>query len=238
MALIDSANITELTNRLGASELDLATAKDIAVSNSAMERLAAARDYVYDMGTTLTGTEFDNILALATSLRGSERTMMEYLETTLEDSVNALDTYFNATVGTGMRAYYTGLAAATTVNWNVNFRKLWRRIKQEELVIALASASNSAGTWTVSYDADGIELPSVVTIRTEALVGASDIIVTLVLDVDDTTTATIGINIPSETVADTAFVVRNTLYNEFIGVSSMTITGGTNGDSIKLWIAT
>jgi hypothetical protein len=170
-------------------------------------------------------------------MRGSERTMTDYLETTLEDSVNALNTYFVDTVGTGMRAYYTGLDVATTVTWDVNFRSLWRRIREEELIIALANASRAGGTWTVGYDADGIELASGLEVRTEALVGASDIIVTLVLDVDDTTTATIGIRIPAETAADTAFAVQNTLYTEFIGVSSMSVTGGTNGDSIKLWVS-
>jgi len=237
MALIDPSNITELTDRLGDAELDLITTRDIDTGGSAMNRLAAARDYVYDMGATLNGTEFDNILTLATSIRGSERTMLDYLETTLEDSVNALNTYFVDTVGTGMRAYYTGIDVATTVTWDVNFRSLWRRIRDEELIIALANASRSGGVWTVGYDADGIELASGLEVRTEALVGASDIIVTLVLDVDDTTTATIGIRIPAETVADTAFTVQNTLYTEFIGVSSMSVTGGTNGDSIKLWVS-
>jgi hypothetical protein len=236
MALIDPSDITELTDRLGDAELALITARDINTNGSAMNRLAAARDYVYDMGATLNGTEFDNILALATSIRGSEVTMMDYLETTLEDSVNALNTYFVNTVGKAMRAYYTGIDVATTVTWDVNFRSLWRRIREEEIIIALATGSRSGGTWSVSYDADGIELPSGLEVRTEALVGASDIIVTLVLDVDDTTTATIGIRIPAETVADTAFTVQNTLYTEFIGVSSMSVTGGTNGDSIKLWV--
>lgn len=237
MALIDPSNITELTDRLGDAEADLITTRDIDTAGSAMNRLAAARDYVYDMGSTLNGIEFDNILTLATSIRGSERTMTDYLETTLEDSVNALNTYFVDTVSTGMRAYYTGLDAATTVAWDVNFRSLWRRIREEELIIALSTASKSGGTWTVSYDADGIELASGLEIRTEALVGASDIIVTLVLDVDDTTTATIGIRIPATTAADTAFAVQNTLYTEFIGISSMSVTGGTNGDSIKLWVS-
>ncbi len=237
MALIDPSNIKELTDRLGDAEADLVTTRDIDASGSAMNRLAAARDYVYDMGSVLNGTEFDNILTLATSIRGSESTMMDYLETTLEDSVNALNTYFVATVGTGMRAYYTGIDTETTVAWDVNFRDLWRRIREEELIIALSNASKSSGTWTIGYDADGIELASSLELRTESLVGASDIIVTLVLDVDATTTATIGIRVPAGTVADTAFTVKNTLYNKFIGVSSMSVTGGTNGDSIKLWVS-
>lgn len=237
MALIDPSNITELTDRLGDAEADLITTRDINTSNSAMNRLAAARDYVYDMGSTLNGTEFDNILTLATSVRSAERTMSDYLETTLQDAIDALNTYFVDTVGTDMRAYYTGLDASTTVTWDVNFRSLWRRIREEELIIALSTASKSGGTWSVTYDADGIELPSGLEVRTEALVGGSDIIVTLVLDVDDTTTATIGIRIPAATAADTAFVVQNTLYSEFVGVSSMSVTGGTNGDSIKLWVS-
>jgi len=237
MALIDPSNITELTDRLGDSEADLATARDINTNGSAMNRLAAARDYVYDLGSTLNGTEFDNILTLATAMRGSERTMTDYLETTLTDSVNALNTYFVDTVGTGMRAYYTGLDTDTTVTWDVNFRSLWRRVREEELIIALSNATKSGGVWTVGYDANGIELASGLEVRTETLVGASDIIVTLTLGVDDSTTATIGIRIPAETAADTAFTVRNTLYDEFIGVSSMVVTGGTNGDSIKLWVS-
>lgn len=236
MALIDPANITELTNRLGNAEADLIVTRDIDAVGSAMNRLAAARDYVYDMGSTLNGTEFDNILNLATSVRSSERILTDYLKITLEDSVNALNTYFVATVGTGMRAYYTGIDTGTTVTWNSNFRSLWRRIREEELIIALSNASRAGGTWTVGYDAGGIELASGFELRTESLIGASDIIVTLVLDVDDDTTATIGIRIPSETVADTAFTVQNTLYTKFIGVSSMSVTGGTNGDSIKLWV--
>lgn len=236
MALIDPATITELTDRLGDAEADLAAARSILVSNSAMERLAASRDYVYDLGAALNGTEFDNILTLATSIRSTERVMLNYLETTLDDAVNALDTYFLNTVDTGMRAYYTGLATATTVTWDVNFRNLWRRAKNEELIIALASGSKSGGTWTVSYDSAGIELESSVELRTEALVGASDIIVTLVLDVDETTTTTIGVRIPAATVVDTAFTVSSSTYSQFIGVSSMTITGGTNGDAVKLWV--
>lgn len=237
MALIDSASIKELTDRLGDAEASLASARNIAVSNSAMERLAASRDYVYDMGATLNGTDFDNILTLASTIRSNERTMLTALEDALDDSVNGLDTYFNDAVSTGMRAYYTGLDTDTTVAWDVNFRTLWRRVRSEELIIALSTASKAAGSWTVSYDADGIELESSLEVRTETLIGGSDVIVTLILDVDDTTTATIGIRIPAGTAADTVFTIQNTTYRQFIGVSSISVTGGTNGDSFKLWVS-
>jgi len=236
MALIDPANIKELTDRLGDAEASLASTRDIDTANSAMERLAASRDYVYDMGATLNGTDFDNILTLASTIRSNEKSMLTSLEDALDDAVNGLDTYFNDAVSTGMRAYYTGLDTATTVAWDVNFRNLWRRVRDEELIIALSSASKAAGTWTVSYDADGIELESYLELRTETLIGGSDIIVTLTLDVDDTTSATIGIRIPAGTAADTAFAVQNTSYRQFIGVTTLSVTGGTNSDSIKLWV--
>lgn len=237
MALIDPANITELTDRLGASELDLATARDIDTSDSAMERLAAARDYVYDLGSALNGDDFDNILNLATSMRSSEKTLTTYLEDTLSEAVSALDTYFIAVVGTGMRAYYTGLDAATTVAWDSDFRNLWRRLQDEELIVFLSSATRSGGVWTIAYDANGIELESTLEVRPETLIGAADVIVTLVLANADGTTSTIGVRVPAATAADTAFPVSNSTYSQFVGINSMSVTGGTNGDIVKLWLS-
>ncbi|MBS1722744.1 MAG: hypothetical protein JSS66_07015 [Armatimonadetes bacterium] len=202
-----------------------------------MERLAAARDFVYDMGSTLNGTEFDDILALATAMRAAEKTLTTSLEEVLAEAITGLEAYFVDVTGGSMRAYYTGLDADTTVAWDNDFRNLWRTLQAEELIIALSSATKSAGSWTVSLDADGIQLPNALELRPETTIGASDVIVTLVLDVDDETTATIGVRIPASTAADTVFPVRNSAYDSFVGVSSMTVTGGTNGDSIKLWLS-
>lgn len=236
MALIDVVEMTELTDRLGASEADLQDALDGGASGSAMNRLAAARDYAYDAGGALTGTSFDNVLALATTLRGCEKTLEANAEAALSSAVSALDTYLYAETGKTLKNYYDGTVVNKTIDWDDDFRGLWRRIKSEELVIKLNDSLKAAGTWGTTITSPGIEIASKIELRAATLIGAADVVVTLTLTSSADTSVNIGILVPAGTAAGATFPIRNSSYTTFKAVTAAVLTGGTNGDSIEVWV--
>jgi hypothetical protein len=236
MALIDVAEMTELTNRLGASEADLQAALDDGDTNSAMGRLMAARDYTYDAGGSLNGTSFDNILTLATALRGCERTLKSNSEASLSAGVSALDAYALAETSKTFRAYYDGKETETTIAWNDDFRGLWRRLKSEELVIKLSDSLKTAGTWATTLTDPAIELASKMELRAATTIGAADVVVTLTLTTSADTSVNIGVLIPAGTAAGTAVQVKNSTYTTFKAVTAVAVTGGTNADSVEVWV--
>lgn len=236
MALIDVSEMTELTNRLGASEADLQAALDEGTVNSAMERLVAARDYAYDAGGSLSGTEFDNVLTLATVLRGCERTLTSNAEASLNNAVSALDAFVLAETSKTFKNYYDGTDGDTTIAWDDDFRSLWRRVKNEELVLKLSDSLKTAGTWATTLTSPGIELATKLELRAATLIGGADVIVTLTLTSSADTSVNIGIQVPAGTAAGTAFAIRNSTYTTFKAVTAVAVTGGTNADSVEVWV--
>lgn len=237
MALIDVSEITALTDLFGQAEASLQDAANPATVGSAGEGLHDARDQVYDAGGSLDDDDFDNVLTLATTLRTAERDLSDTILASLAAVPPALDAYFSSQVGETMRSYYDGTSSPKTVGWDTNFRSLWRRVQNEELVIALSSATKGSGTWAVTYDADGIELDTRLELRPSTLIGGTDVVVTLTLTKASGATAVVGVNIPAGTAAGTAFAVSHSSGSTFNGVTTMTVTGGTNGDVVKLWVS-
>jgi len=78
-------------------------------------------------------------------------------------------------------------------------------------------------------------LASYLEVRTGSLIGASDVVVTLVpIKADGTNDSPKTLNIPATTANKTQYAINDT--TKYIGIFSIGITGGTNGDIIEVWI--
>jgi len=152
-------------------------------------------------------------------------------------SVGSLDNYFILTFGTGMREYYDGSEASKTVTWNNMFRQLWRREMNQELVIQLATAVKAAGVWTTNVVVPGIELPSALEVRADTTIGASNISLTIGLTTELEEDISSGMSIAAGTISGTATPITYSVYSRFIDLRTLSVSGGTNGDELSIWVS-
>lgn len=236
MALYDVTTITELANLLGAAEFEIDDMINSYYHGAIMERLISARSLVYDHGMNLNSVEFDRIRQLAESLRFNETTIIDVMQDSLSLSINALDNYFRQTFAIGMRDYYDGSDDSHTVLWNDMFRQLWRREMNQELIICLATAVKTSGVWGTHVVAPGIELASGLEIKTDTTIGNSDISLAVGLTTELHEDVSSGISIAANTVAGAKTTVTYNSYSKFIDLRTISASGGTNGDSISIWV--
>lgn len=237
MALYDVATITEFANYLGAAEFEIDDMINEYYHGAVMERMIEARKLVYDHGMTLNSVEFDRIRQLAENMRLNETTVVETLQDSLSLSIGAVDNYFRQTFGTGMREYYDGSDNDHTVLWNDMFRQLWRRIMNQELIIELATATKSGGVWTTHVISPGIELASSLSVKAETTIGPSNISLTIGLTTEAEEDVNTGMSVPANTSTGTNIPITYNVLSRFTDLRTLSASGGTNGDSLSIWVA-
>jgi hypothetical protein len=186
---------------------------------------------------TIVNTDFDSSTILAQSMRTTENALSSTLSSVYASYQTALDTYVNANKSATLRNYYNSLSVERTVAFTENYRSFYRRIKTEELIVKLYSNTKSVGVWgsTVNHYSTTNMLASFLEVRTGSLIGASDVVVTLVpIKSDGTNDSPKTLNIPATTANKTQYSISDA--TKYIGIYSIGITGGTNGDIIEVWV--
>ncbi|MBS1722732.1 MAG: hypothetical protein JSS66_06955 [Armatimonadetes bacterium] len=237
MAVYDVAVITTITNALGAVENVLTTQVDEGTSGSIMEGLVTARQTAFDEGMTLNELPFDYVRDLVQGLRKAETDASDTLLSVLDLALLTLDGYFGAALGTNMRTYYDGSDAAHTVTWDDAFRTAWRRVLGQELILQLAQATKSSGSWTTSVTTPGIELPVGLEVRTDSNIGVLGLTVTLGLTDHNGNDVEVGVWVEGDTPDGTVFQVTSDASSTFTDVRTISVSGGQNGDSVSVWVS-
>jgi len=186
---------------------------------------------------TIVNTDFDSSTILAQSMRTTENALSSTLSSVYASYQTSLDTYVNANKSATLRNYYNSLSVERTVAFTENYRSFYRRIKTEELIVKLYSNTKSVGVWgsTVNHYSTTNMLASFLEVRTGSLIGASDVVVTLVpIKSDGTNDSPKTLNIPATTANKTQYSISDA--TKYIGIYSIGITGGTNGDIIEVWV--
>jgi len=202
----------------------------------------------------------DSITALNTACRTLEKTIASSWTTALNPVLNALDTYVTAQTGSSFRNWYNASTDNRTINvgnsagtWSgeyLYFQKLWRQVKNNELIVVLDSMTNTTGSWAHTNENSSmlneILLETPMAIRAGSTnnrshnIGANPIIVNVLLTHLSGSTEVATIHIPANTVAGTVFpIVSSTTgsTNKFVSLSVSSITGGTDGDVVEFWVA-
>jgi hypothetical protein len=185
----------------------------------------------------IVNADFDSSTILAQSMRTSENALSSTLSSVYASYQTALDTYVNANKSATVRNYYNSLSVERSVSFTENYRSFYRRIKSEELIVKLYSNTKSVGVWgsTVNHYSTTNMLATLLEVRTGSLIGASDVVVTLVpIKSDGTNDSPKTLNIPATTANKTQYAINDT--TKYKGIFSIGITGGTNGDIIEVWI--
>jgi hypothetical protein len=195
----------------------------------------------------ITDADTDATSTLLKSFRTSEATFLSNLTSSLTAYQTALDAYFTSITTKTMRNYFTGLdsnglsPAVLNVAWSENYRRFYRNIKNEELIVKLYSITNTGGTWGSLVNTNpvlgmiGTTLEIRVASDSTQVSSSMAIVVNLVpIKTDGTNDATIVVTVPVNS-ASNAQISINT--NKYIGVSSLTIaSGGSAGNKLEVWV--
>jgi hypothetical protein len=136
-----------------------------------------------------------------------------------------------------MREYYNARETNRTVIWNDMFRLLWRREMNQELIIKLATASRSGGVWTTNVISPGVSLPSSLEVRADTLIGPTNISLTIGLTTEAGADVSTGLLIPANTAIGVAKPITYNVLSRFTDLRTLSATGGTNGDSLSVWVS-
>lgn len=231
MSLITSSNILSITTSIGESYTDLLSTLDSGSANSAISKMVDARQ---EIDTQQSESDFDDAGTLMDAVRNNELTLTNVVQTALEESVNALNAYYTSAQGTTFKAYWHGRSASYLVDFTTAFRDLWRSVRDEELCVLLASKSKSGGSWQTTSNVTTLERETTLDLRAGSVIGAADIVVTLTLVRTDSTVDVIVITIPSGAAEDTYYPINDS--EQYLTISSVSCTGGTNGDVVEVWV--
>lgn len=177
--------------------------------------------------------DYDAAQTWQSALRAIELSMITSMESMLRGACTGANTYFSTSWGAAFKPYWHALEASRTVAWTSNFRALWRRVMDEELVVRLGSITRGSG-WGPYVEDTTIEVASTLDVRAGTLIGASNVILTLTLTTEDDETDVQVLTIPAATGDGTVFNVNGaTKYKAVVGASA---TGGTALDSLEVWV--
>jgi hypothetical protein len=182
----------------------------------------------------------DEALTLVQSLRKLETTIPVTTKGLLSNTISALDTYVKANTGAALRTHFAAsMADYGVAHWSDNFRTLWRRVKNEELIVQVAHAINAEGTWT-SYQGSGedktLGIETAMELRVQNTVITDDIAVTVTLEHSDGSTSLYSTTIAEGTAADTKYTIKVNNKTKFLSVTSIAATGGGDENRLEVWV--
>lgn len=232
--------------------------------DTAYEHVKAARTYVRSTAGTSFLTDYANSITLASAFNTILSTMTSNLNGTLTAAVTALNTYCTTVNGASFKSWFqdirlNNVTAATepsdeTYTWPNEFRALWRRVRNEELMVRVSTIHNTSDVWAVTaddgthYNSRSLVIPTAMVLYVGNTVGGSDPITgTITFDTKDAggnaLTVVIPLSaftnptgIPVATAAATVYTIAlGTTYTTFTGVNSISLTGGTDGDELLIY---
>lgn len=235
MALTNGTTFSPIASALGNADAKLQDTLNISDTAQTLYLVRSARKSVGTEVQLATDSDYDDLISLESSLRALEKTVPNAVNPVLYASIAALETYFKAETGSTFRTYWNSKTTDSTITFTDNFRTLWRRAKNEELIVKLGDVTRSGGVWpgTLS-NTKTITNPSLLEVRTGSLIGAASIIVNVTAVKADNTTDLLTLTIPAAAPSGTSYSIGGNV--KYASVSAISITGGTNGDVVAVWI--
>lgn len=243
MALTDASVMQQIINDLAAAYLNIVSTVDLARNpNNMLYWLTDARKRVVT-ATSGAASDYDYILTLQTSMRSLEKNLTTNVTPLLSNAASSLNTYFNSNNKVKFRDYWNAKTAGTTLTFSDNFREFWGVATGEEVIVKLGHASYP---WTggSKYTVDNTNpiLLTAMEFRANTTIGSSDINIAATMITSNGGTELVSTTIPANTPIGTSISLSGTsrkyqgIYQSSPGVYSISISGGTSGDSISLWI--
>lgn len=184
-------------------------------------------------------SEYNNILSLITQSRSIETNLPNTLNNILTPICNSINSFYTSQYGSRFRTYFKDVYVADPAAeiWTEDFKKVWRRALNEELVVRLGTVEKSAGTWGSFTSDKSIVLDSSLELRTTASIGSTAIPIAVYMTKSVGSSELITLTIPAGTGV-TSFDLTTTTTTKFTGIESVTISDsyGTNGTIFEFWV--
>ena len=248
--ILTKAVFKGITDDLGLMWAQIITQCTPATSGGVLNKLRASRNGVLatvadNSGSTTYDKEVDAAMTLANAMRVIEKGLLVGMKGLVSSAAQAIQTSVATATGTATTVktqFKATMASTTAVDWSDSFRDLWRFAMKEELVVPVFDYKKAAGTWgavTTLRKAD-CTIASALELRVVKCAAAADITITQIVFTTATGTVTKNYN------GSTAWVVKNadegtavTLDSgstKYIGITSLTCTGGTDDDQLQVWV--
>lgn len=226
--LTDYSNMQSITTAMGIAD---AQAQALVDPNNSASALSKAISIRHTVTAQKADADFDSATALEQSMRSVERSLPTSAGALTQSLATALSSYVTAQTGTSLRLYYKSGAVAFTDQ----FRALWRRVQKEELIVKVAHAAcGTSNAWGAMAQDAAISLGTPLEIRVPALIGAAAITVNATLTKASGGSDLVTVTIPLATPAASSFTLAGPT-GKYVGVSAVTLTGGTQGDTLEFW---
>lgn len=231
MSLTTAANVLSITTALGEAYTDLQSTIDTGSPSSALSKLIAARQ---EIDTQQAEPDFDEATTWMSDVRNNEISLENTINNALDEAVNACNTYYVSAQSSSFKSYWHGRSSTYLVAFTTAFRALWRLVRDEELCVLVSSKTKSAGVWQATSSVNTLGRETTLDLRAGSTIGGADITVTLTLVRGDGTVDVIVMTIPSGAAEDTYYPINGT--EQYLTVTDISCTGGTNADIVEVWV--
>jgi hypothetical protein len=231
MSLTTAANILSITTALGEAYTDLQATIDDGSPSSALSKLIAARQ---EIDTQQAESDFDEATAWMSDVRDNETSLENTINNALDEAVNACNTYYVSAQNSSFKSYWHGRSASYLVSFTTAFRNLWRLVRDEELCVLLSSKTKSGGVWQSTSTINTLGRETTLDLRAGSAIGGADITVTLTLVRGSGVVDVIVMTIPAGAALDTYYPINGSI--EYLTITDISCTGGTNSDIVEVWV--
>lgn len=231
MSLTTASNILTITTALGEAYTGLKSTIDTGNASSALSKLIDARQ---EIDTEQAESDFDDATTWMTAVRDNEAHLENIINNSLDGAINACNAYYVSSQGSSFKSYWHGRSSTYLVSFTTAFRNLWRLVRNEELCVLVSSKTKSSGVWQATSSVNTLQREATLDLRAGSTIGAADITVTLTLVRGDGTVDVIVMTIPTGAVEDTYYPINGA--EQYVTVTDISCTGGTNADVVEVWV--
>lgn len=231
MSLTTASNILTIPTAFGDAYTDMQSRIDTVMASSALSKLIDARQ---EIDTEQSESDFDAANTWLSAVRENELSLATTINDALDEAVNSCHAYFVSTQGVSFKSYWHGRSSAYLVAFTTAFRNLWRLVRDEELCVLVSSKTKSAGVWQATSSVNTLQRETTLDLRAGSVIGGADITVTLTLVRGDGTVDVIVMTIPAGAAEDTYYPINGT--EQYLTVTDISCTGGTNSDVVEVWV--
>jgi hypothetical protein len=238
MPLTTASTFKPIAEAIGAADHNIQSTLDLGSGSSAAYKIKVARQAIGTESQSAADADFDDLNTYETSMRTLEKDLVTRVQSAVAAAITATQTYFLAETGVNFRDYFDGTTGGKTFTYSTDFgrfRTAWRRVRNEELIVPIGSVTKSTGVWPSSLTPDqSFSLPTLLEVRTGSLIGAASITLNLICVRSDNTNDLITLTIPANTADGTRYAIGGT--QKYVSVTTVTASGGTNGDVLEVWL--
>jgi hypothetical protein len=204
--------------------------------------------------------EFDNAATVINNARATEINLPVSINNQFLTVCSSLNTFYFNQYASNFKTYFkdayatgvfdTDLGGSALSVWTDNFRTLWRKTQNEELVVRLGyvqKAVGSTGVWGAFTADKSIELNSnlIVKIKSDLEeadipISANEMPITITLSDADGNPYVVTVNVPVGSLADDTFSITSTVRTSFAAIEDVTISnlyGGTGQPIVEFWVS-